>query len=243
MDDCMLASRGTRALDDCMLTQQTDVGELLDGFCNALASWPSGSAQQRLHEVDDCLESIAAALVSLYTFQERVAARAAGKSTAAMNIVRAHLQNNPNGPCADAAVDWARRRKLARSRARKAAEEAEEERLAIEEEERAQAEWEAAQARRGQVVTAVSTSGQRGSVLDAAREGEETARREMLEAAAAAAAERPVVVAGTAVLPGSECDSDGALPVVAAVEVATGLEPPGQVMGRGVPALMNQLRL
>lgn len=222
-----------------MLTQQgVDVEELLDGFCNALATWPSGSAQQRLHEVDDCLESIAAALVSLYTLQERVAARAAGKSTAAMNIVRAHLQNNPNGPCADAAVDWARRRKLARSRARKAAEEAEEERLAIEEEERAQAEWEAAQARRGQVVTAVSTSGQRGSVLDAAREGEETARREMLEAA-----ERPVVVAGTAVLPGSECDSDGALPVVAAVEVATGLEPPGQVMGRGVPALMNQLRL
>ena len=126
------------------------------------------------------------------------------------------------------------------------ARDAEEERLAIEEEERAMAEWEAAQARRGQVISTVSTSGNAGTVLDTAREGEEIARREMMEAAEAVT-NRPMVVTGVLA---SEAEPLSPSMVVRGVEVvgAAALSVPVVGVGEhvvpgGVPAMMNTLRL
>ena len=106
------------------------------------------------------------------------------------------------------------------------------------------AEWEAAQARRGHVVTTVGTHGQRNSVRDTALEGEEIARREMIEAAAEAAALRAAPVVDAAVVE-SDAVPIAAVPVVDGVQVAAdsdALPALGGVPG-GVPALMNTLRL
>ena len=200
--------------------------------------------------------------------------RGVARSAEEVSVVRAFLENNPNESvaeqagtsAADATVvgtvpnsswpipriqQWLRERGIAfegedLETLCGLARDAEEERLAIEEEERAMAEWEAAQARRGQVISSVSTSGNAGTVLDTAREGEEIARRELMEAAEAAA-NRPVVVTG--VFAG---DAEPITPsrVVRGVEVvgAAALAVPAVAVGEnvvpgGVPAMMNSLRL
>ena len=122
---------------------------------------------------------------------------------------------------------------------------AREEAEALAEEARAMAEWEAAQARRGQVISAVSADGADRTWLDAARDGEETARMEMMQAAAAAAAPPVPVVEGRAVKE-SEVVAPagaGAVQVVQAVAVpADAVLPAADVpVAGGLPTFMTRM--
>jgi hypothetical protein len=124
-----------------------------------------------------------------------------------------------------------------------------EERAAIAEEEAAMAQYNASMAARGQptVVSAISTCGPSRTVLDEAREGEELARRELMDAAREAdvLAATPVVVGSVAVSLAAESTSSalavGGLPVVMAEAVSDenlGRRPKG-----GIAALTNMLHI
>jgi hypothetical protein len=117
-----------------------------------------------------------------------------------------------------------------------------EERAAIEEEEAAMAQYNASMNARGQpaVVTAISTAGRNMTVLDEARAGEEEARRELIEAAEAAAALRaaPVVVGYAAA--DAVVGARSAVPVVVAAAVVD--EDTNRPSG-GIAALANTMRI
>ena len=120
-----------------------------------------------------------------------------------------------------------------------------EERAAIEEEEAAMAQYNASMEARGQpaVVTAISTAGRNMTVLDEARAGEEEARREMVEAAEAAAALRAApVVAGT-VVSNAATDAVGVRSAVPVVVAAVVVDEDTNRPSGGIAALANTMRI